>query len=68
MVNFFPGVYHPQDVGDEKVSSALAHWEHVEIKTLVPSKICWIHGISMELKESQCARAELTFSSRTYWG
>ncbi len=24
---FFP-VYHPQDMRDEKVSSALAHWEH----------------------------------------
>ena len=28
VVEFFPPVYHPQDVQDEKVSSALAHWEH----------------------------------------
>ncbi len=27
-VEFFPTVYHPQDVRDGKVSSALAHWEH----------------------------------------
>ena len=27
-VKFFSGVYHPQDILCEKVSSALAHWEH----------------------------------------
>ncbi len=27
-VKFFSSVYHPQDVPDEKVSSALAYWEH----------------------------------------
>ncbi len=47
-VKFFSRVYHPQDVRDEKVSSALEHWEHEEIKTLVQSKIRWIHGKSME--------------------
>ena len=26
----FSSVYHPQDVRDEKVSSALAHWKHGE--------------------------------------
>ncbi len=49
----FSEVYHPQDVRDEKVISALAHWEHGEIKILVPSKIRWIHGTSMESTESQ---------------
>ncbi len=34
-VEFFSGVYHAQDVRDEKVSLALADWEHGEIKTLV---------------------------------
>ena len=28
MVKIFSSVYHPQDVRDEKVCSALAHWEH----------------------------------------
>ncbi len=35
-VEFFSGVYHPQDVRDEKVSLTPVHWEHGEIKTLVP--------------------------------
>ena len=58
----FSGVYHPQDVRDEKVSLALAHWEHGEMKTLVPSKICgsmanpWkirgIDGITTELRRN----------------
>ena len=53
MVDFFFALYHPQDVQDEKVSLALAPWEHGEIKTLGPSKICWIHEKSVELMESQ---------------
>ncbi len=36
-VEFFSGVYHPQDVRDEKVGLTLAHWEHGEMKTLVLS-------------------------------
>ena len=38
----FLSLYHTQNVRDEKVSLALAHWERGEIKTLVPSKIHWI--------------------------
>ncbi len=38
-VEFFSGVYYPQDVRYEKVRSALAHWEHGEIETLNPSGI-----------------------------
>ncbi len=41
-------VYHPKDVRDEKVRSALAHWEHGEIETLNPSGIRQIHGNSMD--------------------
>ncbi len=53
-VNFFSGVYHPQDVRDEKVSLTLAHWKHGEIPSCFPC--------------SQCARAKLTFPSRMSWG
>ena len=43
------GVYQTQDVRDEKVSLTLAHWEHGEMKTLIPLRF---HGKSMELSES----------------
>ncbi len=48
---FFSVVYYPPDTQVKKGSSALAHWEHGEIKTLVPSKICWIHGKSVKIDE-----------------
>ena len=44
----FSGVYHPKDVRDEKVFSALAHWEHGEIETLNPLGIRRIHGNSVD--------------------
>ncbi len=40
---FFSAVYHPQVVRDEKVSSALAYWEHGErdgITTDFSSEFC----------------------------
>ena len=50
ITDFFPVVYYPRDT---RVSSALVHWEHGEIKTLVLSKIRWMYGKSVELTESQ---------------
>ncbi len=52
-------VYHPRDIRDEKVNLALAHWEHGEIKTPVPSKIRWIHGKSAESKEARITLTKL---------
>ena len=46
--DFFSALYHPQDARDEKVSSALVHWEHGEMKTLVPLWFRRFHGNSME--------------------
>ena len=53
ITDFFSAVYYPAETRVEKVSSALAHWEYGEIRILAPSKICWVHGKSVELTESQ---------------
>ena len=48
-VEFFSGVYHPQDTRDEKVSSVLPCGEYGEIEPLDPSGIHWIRGNSVEI-------------------
>ncbi len=69
--------FHPQDIRDEKVSSALAHWEHGECSGIANQSIPQIfHGSNGFLAEleffisprSQCSRAELTFFDSGVWG
>ena len=62
MVDFFSGVYNPQDVQDEIVTLSLAHWDHREIKTLVLfDSIPWIFGKSVAIL-SQLLRDSVAFS------
>ncbi len=51
--DFFTALYHPLDARDKKVSSALVHWEHGEMKTMVPLWFRRFHdGITMEFRRN----------------